>query len=80
MSTISADALLNETKRERNERFKNQLYQAAAKGVLQGTLIALMTGYALSYKYNHGVNRVFQNNLQSMVVCWVERCWYNFCH
>ena len=52
MSTISADVLLNETKRERNERFKNQLYQAAAKGVLQGTLIALMTGYALSYKYN----------------------------
>lgn len=59
MSTISADVLLNETKRERNERFKNQLYQAAAKGVLQGTLIALMTGYALSYKYNHVVNRAY---------------------
>ncbi|KAL6449616.1 hypothetical protein SBY92_004533 [Candida maltosa Xu316] len=59
MSTISAESLLQETKQERNERFKTQLYYAAVKGLLQGSLFALVSGYYLSYKYNHGPRTVY---------------------
>ncbi|KAI5963743.1 uncharacterized protein KGF55_002623 [Candida pseudojiufengensis] len=59
----TSDQLISETKQQRNERFKNQLYQAGAKGLFRGTLIALITGYALSYKYNHGINSQYFRNV-----------------
>lgn len=63
MTALSAETLLTETKQQRHERFTTQLYQAGAKGLLQGTLIALASGYALSYKYNHGLNKVYFRNV-----------------
>ncbi|CAI5760170.1 unnamed protein product [Candida verbasci] len=64
--------ILKETKQQRNERFKSQLYHAGLKGMLQGTLIALISGYALSYKYNHGPNRAYFRNVYKAwwFVCW----------
>lgn len=63
MPALSAEALLTESKQQRHERFTTQLYQAGAKGLLQGTLIALASGYALSYKYNHGLNKAYFRNV-----------------
>ncbi|RCK63399.1 hypothetical protein Cantr_09909 [Candida viswanathii] len=63
MPILSSESLLAESKQQRNERFTSQLYQAAAKGFLQGTLVALVTGYALSYKYNRGKNVPFFRNV-----------------
>ncbi|KAI5951196.1 hypothetical protein KGF54_004270 [Candida jiufengensis] len=62
-SNPTPDSLLTETITQRNERFKTQLYQAGATGIIRGTLIALVTGYALSYKYNHGINSQYFRNV-----------------
>lgn len=45
--------------KERRDQISTQLIQAGATGFLKGTLIALVTGYYLNYRYNHGVNQRF---------------------
>lgn len=71
-SEPQSEDFLSETKLQRQQRFQNQLYQAGFKGMLQGTLVALLTGYALSYKYNHGKNAAYFRNTYKIwwVVCW----------
>lgn len=46
-------------KASRMEEYKTQLWQAGASGMLKGTLIALVSGYYFSYRYNHGQNARF---------------------
>ncbi|KAI5968647.1 hypothetical protein CANMA_002082 [Candida margitis] len=70
--TTNEETLVHETKQQRHSRFSNQLWQAAATGALRGTLVALVTGYALSYKYNHGKNKPYFRNVYKVwwFVCW----------
>jgi len=63
LETPNDESLVSETKQQRHDRFSNQLWQAAAAGALRGTLIALVTGYALSFKYNHGKNKPYFRNV-----------------
>jgi len=46
-------------KSSRIEEYKTQLWQAGATGMLKGTLVALVSGYYFSYRYNHGQNTKF---------------------
>ncbi|KAI3402707.1 hypothetical protein KGF56_004588 [Candida oxycetoniae] len=72
MSESESEQLFQETKEQRYDRYKNQLWQAAAKGMFRGTLIALVSGYALSYKYNYGQNTAYFRNTYKVwwFVCW----------
>ncbi|RLV89701.1 hypothetical protein JA1_004997 [Spathaspora sp. JA1] len=54
--------ILNETKKERHERFTNQLIQAGISGMVKASMFALASGYFLSYKFNHGKNTGYFRN------------------
>ncbi|KAK6459529.1 uncharacterized protein RJT20DRAFT_16877 [Scheffersomyces xylosifermentans] len=63
---------ISQEKQERLNRLNKQLWQAGLTGVLQGTLVALVSGYYINYKYNHGVNRGFFKTPYKVAwfMCW----------
>lgn len=50
---------ISEAKKARLEQYESELWQAALKGALSGSLIALILGTFLNYRYNHGLYRRF---------------------
>lgn len=52
---------LPDYKQERLANFKKQMIQAGVTGMLAGSMVALVSGYYLSYRHNHGVNARFFN-------------------
>ncbi|CAN3474867.1 hypothetical protein DICA0_B10396 [Diutina catenulata] len=61
-----------ETRDRRVEEYQSVMTHAAVRGVLQGTLAGLVTGWFLNYRYNHGHNvRFFRPAYKvAYVVCW----------
>jgi hypothetical protein len=64
--------LLEEYRQDRLDNFRSQLVNAGIKGVIGGSLVALVSGYYLSYKHNFGHNRNFFNTPYKIgyFVCW----------
>ncbi|KAK6459906.1 hypothetical protein DFJ63DRAFT_255178 [Scheffersomyces coipomensis] len=50
---------MSEERKERINRYNKQLWQAGFTGCLKGTLVALVSGYYINYKYNYGHNVKF---------------------
>ncbi|KAK6200317.1 uncharacterized protein RJT21DRAFT_42736 [Scheffersomyces amazonensis] len=50
---------MTKERQETISRFNKQLWQAGVAGCLEGTLIGLLSGWYISYKYNHGHNTKF---------------------
>lgn len=48
-------------KKEKIDQLTSQLWQAGLTGLLKGTLVGLVTGFYLNYKYNFGHNTKFFN-------------------
>lgn len=63
---------LPDYKQQRLADFKKQLLQAGVTGMLSGSMVALVSGYYLSYRHNHGVNTRFLNTPYKFAyfLCW----------
>ncbi|KAG2736466.1 hypothetical protein G9P44_000556 [Scheffersomyces stipitis] len=50
---------MTEARQKQISQFNKQLWQAGLTGMLEGTLVALVSGYYFKYKFNHGHNARF---------------------
>lgn len=50
---------VSENAKERLKLMNSQLLQAGGTGFFKGIFVALVSGYLLSYRYNHGHNARF---------------------
>lgn len=51
--------MVTENKRKRVGELNKQLFQAGIIGLLKGSLIGLISGFFINYKYNRGPNQRF---------------------
>lgn len=51
--------MVTENKKQRIGELNKQLFQAGLIGLLKGSLIGLVSGFYINYKYNRGHNQKF---------------------
>ncbi|CAN3373941.1 hypothetical protein DIURU_005555 [Diutina rugosa] len=61
-----------EVRDRRAREYHSVMLVSATRGVLEGTIIGLLSGALLMYRYNHGVNRKFFHTSYKVayMACW----------